>query len=484
MQQTAEKINTGKSHTQLSDILACQREAFNTEGEVHWATRINRINRCIALLVDHSDKIASTVDQDFSGRSPHFNRMVEVFTSINSLKHVKKNLKKWMKPERRGLPMIMRLLGARAHVHYQPKGVVGIVTPWNYPVNMIFSPLADALGAGNRVMIKPSEHTPKTSELMKELFARYFEETEIAVCTGDADVGAAFSGMDLDHLIFTGGTEIGRLVLQAAASNMTPTTLELGGKSPVIIGASADLSDAAQKIIMGKTMNSGQACVSPDYVFLPEGKVEGFTRVCRSMFSSLYPSVINNHDATAIINRKHYQRIMNLLKDARNLNARIEEINPAGERLNPMSNRMPLYLVIGADRNAKINQQEIFGPLLSVHTYSDIQEVIEYINARPRPLALYYFGHNRKEKHQILTRTRSGGVAINDVMMQAGCDDLPFGGIGASGMGHYHGIDGFRTFSHARGIFHQGLANLAKLAGTLPPYGQKIDRFLESQIKP
>lgn len=485
MQQTAEKPSATKSkgHAELSAILQFQRQAFLKEGEVHWATRINRLNRCIALLVDHSDQIAEIIDQDFAGRSPSFNRMGEILASLGSLKHVKKNLKKWMKPERRSAPMPMNLLGARAHVHYQPKGVVGIMTPWNFPVNMIFSPLADALGAGNRVMIKPSEHTPLTAQLMKDLFARYFEETEITVCLGGPDTGATFAALPLDHLIFTGGTEIGRTVLQAAAANMTPTTLELGGKSPVIISTSADLSDACEKIIMGKTMNSGQACISPDYVFLPEGKVEGFVRICRSVFARMYPTVVNNHDVTAIINRKHYKRIMHLLEDARQSNARIEEINPAGESLNPTSNRMPLYLVINPDQDSDINHQEIFGPLLTIHTYADIREVIDYINAHPRPLALYYFGRNKKEKNLVLSCTRSGGVSINEVMMHAGCDDLPFGGIGDSGIGNYRGIDGFRTFSHARAVFHQGIANVAKLFGTLPPYGEKVENVIKSQMK-
>ena len=483
MQQTVDKPKKEVNTAELNAILQFQRQAFRAEGEVHWATRINRLNRCIALLVDHSDKIAQVVDEDFSGRSLRFNRMGEVLVSLNSLKHVKKNLKKWMKPERRNPPIFMRLLGSRAHVHYQPKGVVGIMTPWNFPINMIFSPLADALGAGNRIMIKPSEHTPLTSQLMKELFARYFEETEIAVCLGDANTGAAFASLPLDHIIFTGGTEIGRAVLMATAPNMTPTTLELGGKSPVIISTSANLSDAAEKIIMGKTMNSGQACISPDYVFLPEGKVEGFVRVCRSVFTRMYPTVVNNPDVTAIINRSHYKRIMDLLSQAREQNTRIEEINPTGESLSPTSNRMPLYLVVNPSEKHAITQQEIFGPLLVIYTYSDIQETIDYINERPRPLALYYFGRDKKEKNLVLSNTQSGGVSINDVMMHAGCDDLPFGGIGDSGMGHYHGIDGFRTFSHARAVFHQGLANLAKLFGTLPPYGEKIDGLIKSQIK-
>lgn len=454
-----------------------------SEGEVHYGTRINRINRCIALLADHSDQIAKAIDEDYGGRSPRFNKMGEIIASLGSLKHVRKHLKKWMRPERRSVMFPIGLLGARARLHHQPKGVCGIIAPWNFPIHMVFAPLADILGAGNRAMIKPSEHTPKTSMLLAELFDRYFEETEISVCNGGPELGAEFSKLAFDHLIFTGSNKVGRIVLEAAAKNMVPVTLELGGKSPVIVSTSAKIADVAEKVIIGKCFNSGQACISPDYIFLPEGKVEGFVRVCRNVFAEMYPTVVNNRDMTSMIHRPHYKRIMALLEDARKAGTRIEEINPANESLNPASNRMPFYLLIKPNQETKIQQEEIFGPLLIVQTYTDIQDVIDYINQRPRPLALYYFGHNKKEQHRVLSCTRSGGVSINEVMLHAGCDDMPFGGIGESGMGHYHGIEGFKTFSHARSVFHQGFVNIAKIFGTLPPYGQKIDNLIKSQIK-
>lgn len=465
-------------------VLDVQRQAFMAEGEVHYSTRIDRLNRCIDMLVNYQHDFAKAVHDDFQGRSMRFSRMGEVMTCIGTLKFVKKHLKKWMKPEKRRAPVPMNLLGARVSIHHQPKGVVGIMTPWNFPISMVFNPLADALGAGNRVMIKPSEFTPATSQLTAELFERYFEESEIAVCTGGPEVGAAFSALPLDHLIFTGATEIGRKVMQSAAPNLTPVTLELGGKSPVIIGESANIADAAEKIVMGKTMNAGQACVSPDYVFLPGGKVQGFVRNCRATFASLYPNVIGNPDLTPLVNKRHYDRINEWLSDARDKGCQIEEINPANETPDEkVSHRLPLYIVLEPKEDTMIMSHELFGPVLALRSYTDIEEVIDFINARPRPLALYYFGKNKAEERMVLNRTRSGGVCVNDVMMQTGCDDLPFGGTGASGIGNYHGIDGFRTFSHARSVFRQGLANVAKVFGTLPPYGDKIDKLIDSQIK-
>ena len=475
---------TDATEVELRAVLDRQRKAFSAEGEVSYQTRVDRIDRCIGLLVDHSEAIAEALNQDFRGRSRHFSLMGEILTSIGSLKFARKHLKKWMKPERRSAPIPLNLLGARAYVLYQPKGVVGIMTPWNFPVNMIFSPLADVLAAGNRAMIKPSEHAPATAELMKSLFGKYFDDTEIAVCPGDARVGAAFSALPLDHLIFTGGSEIGRKVMQAAAPNLTPVTLELGGKSPVIIGESADLLKAAENIIIGKSMNSGQACVSPDYAFLPEGHVEGFIRNCRHVFSTMYPRISDNPDVTAVINDHHYKRLNNWLDEARSRNIRVESFAPPGEPESPPGNcKMPLHLVIEPEEDTALMQHELFGPLLVIKTYRNLDDVLRYINERPRPLALYYFGKDRDEEQRVLRNTTSGGVTINDVMMQVGCDDLPFGGVGNSGIGHYRGRDGFRNFSHAKAVFRQGAANLSKLFGMLPPYGEKVDNMLKSQIK-
>ncbi len=468
----------------LRATLDKQRAAFEAEGEVALETRIDRLNRCIAMLVDHQDEICAAVNEDFGCRSRHVTLMTDIFTSVNTLKFTKKHLKKWMKPERRKAPVPMNLFGASSRIYYQPKGVIGIMTPWNVPVNMIFSPLADALGAGNRVMIKPSEFTPKTAEVMQRLLAEYFEESEVAVVTGDAAVGAAFSALPLDHIIFTGATSIGKLVMKSAAENLTPVTLELGGKSPVIVSDSCDINEAAEKIITGKSMNAGQLCISPDYCFVPASRLEAFITACKQTIAAQFPTIANNPDFVSVINERHFDRIKGYIDDARDKGARVEALNPASEDWDDRArHKIPLHLVVEPSDDMLCMQDEIFGPILNIKTYRVLDDCIRYINARPRPLAFYYFGKDKVEQEHVLTSTIAGGVSINDVAMHFACDDLPFGGVGPSGMGNYHGFEGFKTFSHAKVVFKQGLVNLPKLAGTLPPFSDKVDKLMAQQIK-
>ncbi|MBA6413236.1 coniferyl aldehyde dehydrogenase [Parahaliea sp. F7430] len=468
----------------LNAILNNQRSAFRAEGEVELASRIDRIDRCIALLVDNHEAICQAVNEDFGCRSAFSTKMMDITNSIGSLKFVKKNLKKWMKPERRKAMLPMNFLGASATVHFQPKGVVGIMTPWNVPVNMMFSPLADVLGAGNRAMIKPSEFTPRTSECMKELFARYFEPSEVTVITGGPEVGAAFSALPFDHLIFTGATSIGKHILRAAAENLVPVTLELGGKSPVVISEQCDIYKVAETLISSKAMNGGQLCISPDYCFIPEGHLEAFIRHCQSVIAEQFPSIQDNPDFVSCINERHYQRIASYLDEAEAAGTRIVALSPAGEeRSSAEAHKIALHLVVNPSDDLACMQEEIFGPLMCIKTYRDIEQVINFINDREKPLALYYFGDDKEEQDEVLNRTSSGGVSINSVGMHVGCDDLPFGGIGKSGMGNYRGRDGFRTFSHTRAVYKDGWLNIAKLAGTLPPYGEKLAKMLDSQIK-
>ena len=473
----------GSASADLLSILDIQRSAFKAEGAVHIETRIDRIDRCIAMLVDNQPAICEALDRDFACRSKYVTQMMDIMNSVGSLKYVKKNLKKWMKPEKRSAPIPMNFLGAKAHVHYQPKGVVGIMTPWNVPVNMIFSPLADVLGAGNRAMIKPSEFTPNTSELMRRLFAQYFEESEIVVVTGGPEVGAAFSALPLDHLIFTGAGSIGRLVLKSAAENMVPVTLELGGKSPVIVGDSADIDLAAERIITGKSMNGGQLCVSPDYCFVPQSRIEAFIHRCRETIREQFPTVQNNPDFVACINERHFDRVKSYIDEAKDKGARVIPLCPENEDwASPESHKIPLHLVIDPDDSLKCMQDEIFGAILNIKPYTDVQDAIDYINEQERPLALYYFGKDKEEQAKVIKETISGGVSVNTIAMHVGCDDLPFGGVGSSGMGNYRGHDGFRTFSHGRAVFQQGFVDIAKLAGTLPPFGEKLAKMLNSQI--
>ncbi|MEZ5502185.1 MAG: coniferyl aldehyde dehydrogenase [Halioglobus sp.] len=477
-------VKESPASAELQVVLDNQRRAFRAEGPVALATRIDRLDRCIALLVDNREAICDAVEQDFGCRSRYVTLMTDVMNSVGSLKFVKKHLKKWMKPEKRAPFMPMNFLGAKAHVYYQPKGVVGIMTPWNVPVNMIFSPLADVLGAGNRAMIKPSEYTPHTAALMRNLFARYFEESEIAVITGGPEVGAAFSSLPLDHIIFTGATSIGRLVMRAAAENMVPVTLELGGKSPVIVGEDCDIHLAAERIITGKAMNGGQLCVSPDYCFVPQSRLEAFINRARAVIAEQFPTVQGNPDFVACINERHFDRVKGYIDEAAERGARVIPLCPAGESFSDRkAHKIALHLVVNPDDELACMQDEIFGAMLNIKTYDNLQDVIDFINARERPLALYYFGRDKAEQERVINETLSGGVAINAIALHVACDDLPFGGIGHSGTGNYRGRDGFRTFSHARGVYREGFVDMAKLAGTLPPYGQKVANMLASQIK-
>lgn len=469
---------------ELNRVLENQRSAFKAEGPVALETRIDRIDRCIAMLVDNQVAICDAVNKDFGCRSKYATLMTDIMTSVGSLKFVKKNLKKWAKPEKRTPFMPMNFLGGKAYIKYQPKGVVGVMTPWNVPVNMIFSPLADILGAGNRAMIKPSEFTPHSAELMKNLFAQYFEESEVCVVTGGPEVGAAFSSLAFDHIIFTGATTIGRLVMKAAAENMVPVTLELGGKSPVVVSENVDINKAAEAIISGKAMNGGQLCISPDYCFVPQSKVEAFIRQCRAVIAEQYPTVQGNSDFTSCINLRHFERVKGYIDEARDKDCRIVPLCPQGEEFSSAEDhKIALHLIVDPADDLACMQDEIFGAVLNIKTYSDLDDVIQFINERERPLALYYFGNDKTEQAKVLDNTISGGVTVNNVTMHVACDDLPFGGVGHSGIGNYRGRDGFRTFSHARSVYQEGWVNLSKLAGTLPPYGQKVEKMLESQIK-
>lgn len=471
---------------ELKRIFEVQKRAFQNDRVVSYETRIDRLDRCIHLLVDHQDAICEALLADFGSRSKYVSLMSEIITSIASLKNVKKNLKSWMKPDRRKALFPMNLFGARAHVYYQPKGVVGVMTPWNVPVGTVFSPLADILGAGNRCMIKPSEFTANTSDLLKKLFGSAFDETEIAVITGGPDMGAAFSAQPFDHLIFTGSTTIGKQVMHAAANNLTPVTLELGGKSPVIVGRSCDIEKTADQITVGKSMNAGQLCVSPDYAYVPIEKLDRFLAQCQLTSRSLFPAIAENPDYVSIINDRHYERLENYIEDAKTKGAQIISLGPEDGASDLRSSRkIAMHIIVNPNDDMLAMQEEIFGPILNVKTYENLDECLKYINSRPSPLALYYFGNDKKEQERVLLETSAGGVSINDIAVHYACDDLPFGGIGSSGMGHYHGFDGFKTFSHAKSVFRQGRVNLPKLMGSLPPYDnpKKLDKLLSSQIK-
>tara|TARA_Y100000590_G_scaffold101874_1_gene115714 strand:- start:4845 stop:6281 length:1437 start_codon:yes stop_codon:yes gene_type:complete len=467
---------------EMKRILDLQKQLHIQEGPPSVELRKDRIERCISMVNKYQDQIIKSLQEDFGNRDPVMSVATEVMSAIGPLEHAKKNLVKWMKPEKRKaeiapLGPLLSIMGARARIEYQPMGTVGCISPWNFPVNLVLAPLGGILSAGNRVMIKPSEITSSTSDVMKTMFEEYFDKEEIAVFTGDAEVGAAFSSLPFDHLIFTGGTEIAKHVMKAASENLVPLTLELGGKSPVILGKDSDVGAAAVRVMQGKTMNAGQICLAPDYALVPKNKVSEFVEESVSAVSEMYPSLKDNEDYTSIINEKHFDRIQSYLDDAKEKGAEIVEINPSNEDFSQQPHyKIPPTLVLNPSEDMKVMQEEIFGPVLPVKTYEDLEESVNYVNNKDRPLGLYYFGNNKKEQDYVLKNTTSGGVTLNDVISHITQENLPFGGVGPSGMGSYHGYDGFKEFSHAKSIYKQTKINLNKLAGLVPPYKNKPDK--------
>ncbi|MDD3836532.1 MAG: coniferyl aldehyde dehydrogenase [Phenylobacterium sp.] len=466
-------------------LLERQKAAHLRDGAPSAETRIARIERCIALLIDNRKAIEEALNADFGSRSREATAFTDVAGSIGPLKHARDNLRRWMRPEKRKTtPALLGLFGAKAEIRYQPKGVAGVISPWNFPVNLTFAPLAGILAAGNRAMIKPSEYTPATSELLKTMFASAFSEEEIAVVTGGPEVGQAFAGLPFDHLIFTGGASIARHVMRAAAENLVPLTLELGGKSPVIVSKTADLDVAAARIMNGKTLNAGQICLAPDYVLAPRDKMDGFVEAARRSVAQMFPTIKDNPDYTAIIAQRHYDRIQDYVADARAKGAKVIELKPEGEDLSQQEHRkIAPTLILEPTDDMKVMQEEIFGPVLPVKSYVSVDDAIGYVNGRDRPLGLYYFGDDPAEKEKVLNATTSGGVTVNDVIFHVAQEELPFGGIGPAGMGSYHGRDGFLEFSHRKSVFTQIKKDIGPLKQLRPPFGPAIRKYLDSQMK-
>lgn len=474
----------GEKHESPLALLAKQQAAvLAAAAPATAAERRDRLDRCIRLLVEHGDALCQAMAEDFGWRSHDQSRLTDIAASIAPLKHARSHVEKWMRPERRQAEFPLGLLGGRAEVRFEPKGVVGLISPWNFPIQLTFGPLAGILAAGNRVMIKPSEYTPATSALMQDLIARYFVEEEMAVVTGGPELGASFAALPFDHLIFTGATSIARHVMRAAAENLTPLTLELGGKSPVIIGRSADPAKVAARLMAGKTLNAGQVCLAPDYVLAPAEGRDRFVEELQKAVATLYPTIKDNPDYTSIVNQRHFDRLQGLLQDAQAKGATLLTLNPAKEDFSQQEHRrIPPTLVLNASEDMRVMQEEIFGPILPILTYGEISKAIEYINGKPKPLALYYFGSDRQEEGQVLSHTRSGGVTVNDVIYHVAHEDLPFGGIGPSGMGSYHGREGFLEFSHKRSVYRQTGADV--LSVTRPPYGETFRALVRGRLKP
>ena len=468
----------------MMSILQAQRTAFTAELPVSIAVRKDRLGRAIAMMVDHGEAFAKAMSEDFGHRSIDQSMITDIVGSINPIKHTIKKLEKWMKPERRSLMFPLGLLGAKGSVEYQPKGVVGVIAPWNFPVQLTMAPLAGAFAAGNRVMVKSSEFTPTVAALFEEIGPKYFDATEAMFFSGGPEVGQAFAKLPFDHLLFTGATGIGKHILHAAADNLTPVTLELGGKSPTIIGRSADVASATQRIALGKMLNAGQICLAPDYLMVPRDQEAQVVEGMKNAVSLMYPKLLDNPDYTSVINSRHRDRLNAHLDDARAKGADVIEVNPAGEDFGASNgNKMPLYLVRNPTDDMTVMQEEIFGPVLPIKTYDRVEEAIDYVNAHDRPLGLYYFGKDGGEERQVLDRTISGGATVNDVVFHVSMEELPFGGVGPSGMGSYHGHEGFKTFSHAKSVYKQPKMNVAKLGGFMPPYGKATAGAIKQGFK-
>jgi coniferyl-aldehyde dehydrogenase len=467
---------------QAQQLLDMQRAAFNVEGFAGAPTRRHRLERAIDLLVTHQQAICEAHSADFGKRAPTLTRFVDILPALSSLKHARRRVERWMRPRRKRIGLPAGAPGVRAEIVHQPLGVIGVISPWNFPITLTFGPLAGILAAGNRCLIKPSELTPAVSALLQRLISEYFDPSEVAVVTGGPEMAEAFSRLPFDHLVFTGSTPVGRRVMAAAAANLVPVTLELGGKCPVLVGRSADLARAVDRILIGKLNNAGQVCIAPDYVCVPRELCASFVDLARSWVARAYPGVSSNPDYTSMISERHAERMHEMLADAASKGAIVVPLGEAGESVDAGRAVRPALLLEVTDQ-MRVMREEIFGPLLVLRPYDRIEEAVLDINARPKPLALYYFGKDRREMGWVLAHTASGGVTVNDIAVHFLADELPFGGVGESGMGAYHGETGFVRFSHARAVFRQTRLDVAGLVGLRPPYGPRAQSALRFLIR-
>lgn len=461
-------LSTPAVESALQQAFAKAQNQYSAQRAPSKAQRQAWLSQLKSLLVDNQQAFIDALDQDFDGRSADETKLAELLPSVQGIRHASRHLGRWMRTSYRSPGLLM--FPAITKVVYQPLGVVGVVVPWNYPIFLAAGPITAALAAGNQVLVKMPEHTPQTSSLFARLVAQYFPDGAVQVIEGGADVAAEFTQLPFDHILFTGSTQVGRLVMQSAAQNLTPVTLELGGKSPVIINTDANLTSAAERICFGKTMNAGQTCVAPDYVLVPKQRLEAFVEAYKQAFNRLYPD-IDQQDYTSIINAAQKQRLEKYLDEAENTGTRIEKLARTGH-----NSRLAPALVIDPEAELAIMQEEIFGPLLPVIPYDSLDDAISYVNARPRPLALYFFSQNKNDKNTVLTQTHAGGVCLNDTIFHVAAEDMPFGGIGPSGMGHYHGKEGFITFSKAKSVLSKGWLNSAKFI--YPPYNKGLNKLL------
>jgi len=459
---------------QMGMLLREQRKAFLDDGPPGLRQRKDRLKRLRAAVLEHRAELEDAISADFGNRSRYETALMELMGTVQAIDYLMRNLRRFMRREPRHVGLSYRM--GRAYLEYQPLGVVGIMAPWNYPFSLTIIPLATALAAGNRAMIKPSELTPRTSETIQRMLAKVFPAEEVAVVLGGPETGAAFSALAFDHLLFTGSTAVGRKVMKAASENLVPLTLELGGKSPVIVARGHVNARTMKSLVYGKLSNAGQTCVAPDYAFVHEDDLDRFIALYKETVAAFYPGGAADPNYTSIISERHHERLSGLLEDARSKGARVIEAGRHPGHAAQRARTLAPALVADVSDGMALMDEEIFGPILPLLVYREVAEVIAYVNARPRPLALYYYGPDGADRSLLLTRTTSGNVGINNTLMHVAQDDLPFGGVGASGMGAYHGIEGFRAMSHAKGIYVQGRWSLPRLLHA--PFGRFADMVL------
>ena len=469
----------------MSDALLAQKKHFIKEGPPSLELRVDRLNRLKTLIMDNRYDFIEALNSDYGNRSKEASIMTDAYSIIPDLNTAIKNIKKWTKADKRSANFPFGFFGARAYVNYEPLGTVGMISPWNFPVNLSFGPLAAIFAAGNQVMHKPSELTPLTASLIKDLCDKAFDENEFATFLGGPEVGEAFTKLHFDHLLYTGSGNVGKHVMQSAAENLVPVTLELGGKSPVVIGDSADLKSSAKRIMFGKTLNAGQICLAPDYVIIHKDKKEEFITEAENAIKGFYPDIKDNEDYTSIINERHYNRINSLIEDAKEKGANVHQINPSNEDFTQQEfYKIPPTIITNTSDDMRVMNEEIFGPVLPVLEYENIGDALSTINAKDRPLGLYYFGTDKKEESEIINKTSSGGVTVNNVIGHIQQTDLPFGGVGPSGMGRYQGYDGFKNFSNHRAVYKDVGFRFDKLFdGIRPPYKGNIEKILKALLK-
>ncbi|WP_299004932.1 coniferyl aldehyde dehydrogenase [uncultured Shewanella sp.] len=456
----------------LKQILDTQRRDFSANPMPSLTIRIAQLKKLKTALLDNKTALQNALCADFGQRSLDDTLIADILPCINNINYTIKHLKKWMRPSRRHTGLLF--MPAKLAVHYQPLGVIGIISPWNFPVMLSIGPLITAIAAGNRVMLKFSEFTPATNAQLTKILNSVFDSQYVACIQGEADIAAEFSTLPFDHLLYTGSGTVGQKVMEAAAKNLTPVTLELGGKSPVIIAEDMPIDMAVERLIYGKCLNAGQICVAPDYVLVPKHKQQAFIDAYKHQFKKMYGKVKHNKDYTSIVNTRHFERLQALLIDAQAKGAHVESAND--EEIDSDSRKIPTQLITQVSNEMDISQDEIFGPLLPIMTYESLNEAIQYVNDHPRPLALYLMSLKKSIQQEVLTKTHSGGVCINETVFHVAVDDAPFGGIGPSGMGHYHGKEGFLTFSHAKTVLSRGKINTGKFVH--PPYGGKMGALI------